>query len=176
MPSKPTVAAKGWVTCSATISAPMVRAKQTPLLAAWAESLEPSVGIRIFLNIRGSSKTLTRRREHSRWSGEMTVGSALSLIYARFPGRHEQIRAARPRTAEGQHRRRQLAQQPGELGHVGGRDRAADHGLVARLQSGRPGGPQHVVGQGLFGAAFAVRAVDDDGLEARVRQGLHVIG
>src|SRR5690606_38064085 len=118
MPSKPTVAAKGWVTCSATISAPMVRAKQTPLLAAWGESVESSAGVMIVLNTPASSTARARRHQHNRSSGEATVGSALSSLYARFPGRHEQIRAARPRTAEGQHRRRQLAQQPGELGHV----------------------------------------------------------
>src|SRR5690625_2202647 len=51
MPSKPTVAAKGCVTYKATISAPISRASDTPLFAAWAESGEPSAGIRIFLNI-----------------------------------------------------------------------------------------------------------------------------
>src|SRR5690606_32015902 len=51
MPSKPMVAANGWVTCSATTSAPIDRAKLTPALAAWADRGEPSVGIRIFLNM-----------------------------------------------------------------------------------------------------------------------------
>ncbi len=38
----------------ATISAPTERAKQTPAFAAWADSGDPSVGIRIFLNMSGS--------------------------------------------------------------------------------------------------------------------------
>ncbi|MNN98255.1 hypothetical protein D3C81_2176040 [compost metagenome] len=51
MPSNPMVAANGWVTYSATTSAPTERAKEMPALAAWADNGEPSVGIRIFLNI-----------------------------------------------------------------------------------------------------------------------------
>ncbi|CFW45049.1 Uncharacterised protein [Bordetella pertussis] len=51
MPSNPMVAANGCVTCSATTSAPVERAKQMPALAACADSGEPSVGIRIFLNM-----------------------------------------------------------------------------------------------------------------------------
>src|SRR3546814_17637372 len=59
MPSKPTVAANGWVTYSATISAPIWRAKHTPLLAACADRGDPSVGISMHLNIIGPlNKTL----------------------------------------------------------------------------------------------------------------------
>src|SRR5690606_41491476 len=61
MPSKPMVAAKGWVTCRATTSAPTDRAKQIPALAACAESGEPSVGIRIFLNMLPAPVCLVRK-------------------------------------------------------------------------------------------------------------------
>jgi hypothetical protein len=45
------VAAKGCETWSATISAPVERAKEIPALADYADNAEPSVGINILLNI-----------------------------------------------------------------------------------------------------------------------------